>query len=220
MTEATAGIEQWDLTSTISPFLDRHMMFPLLEYLDSLINSGAIRYSSKDVVAARLSLLRPTHMVDYAIDMYKGLHGDDAVIPQEMEDQKAKVYERMEKLRSGCASLDDLCRKEDEKVRLCVGTRMQQYGTRCLERGGWNENGSYLHACIHTYLHPFKLTQLLYTLVLSPLAPCPNPPPLQQTTEQTQGIRSVEHPSVVPNDGTQNHTGSRRIVPAVGQVQL
>ena len=125
MTEATAGIEQWDLTSTISPFLDRHMMFPLLEYLDSLINSGAIRYSSKDVVAARLSLLRPTHMVDYAIDMYKGLHGDDAVIPQEMEDQKAKVYERMEKLRSGCASLDDLCRKEDEKVRLCVGTRIQ-----------------------------------------------------------------------------------------------
>ena len=101
------------------------MMFPLLEYLDSLINSGAIRYSSKDVVAARLSLLRPTHMVDYAIDMYKGLHGDDAVIPQEMEDQKAKVYERMEKLRSGCASLDDLCRKEDEKVRLCVGTRIQ-----------------------------------------------------------------------------------------------
>ena len=113
----TEGVEQWDLTSQVSPYLDRHMMFPLLEYLDSLINAGTVSYSSKDVAAARLSLLRPTHMVDYAIDIYKGLHGDDSTIPPEMEVQKAKVYERLEELRTGCEVFDKLCRNDEERVR-------------------------------------------------------------------------------------------------------
>lgn len=111
-----SGIEQWDLTSSVSPFLDRHMMFPLLEYLDSLINDGTMTsYSSKDVAAARLSLLRPTHMVDYAIDIHKEVHG--GAVPKEMEDQKAQVYSELEELRKGCKILDDLAQNQDERVR-------------------------------------------------------------------------------------------------------
>jgi eIF3 subunit 6 N terminal domain len=111
------GVEQWDLTSRVSPYLDRHMMFPLLEYLDSLINAGTVSYSSKDVATSRLSLLRPTHMVDYAIDIYKGLHGEDSTVPPEMEEQKVKVYERLEELRVGCEVFDKLCRNDGERVR-------------------------------------------------------------------------------------------------------
>jgi hypothetical protein len=43
-----------------------------------LINSGSISSSDKDVTAARLALLRPACMVDYAIDIYKGLDGADS----------------------------------------------------------------------------------------------------------------------------------------------
>jgi translation initiation factor 3 subunit E len=112
------GIEQWDLTSAVSPFLDRHMMFPLLEYLDSLINAGTYcSYQSKDVAAARLVLLRPTHMVDYAIDIYKELH-PSAEIPQEMLDQKQKVYQDMEELKKGCSKLNELAQNQDERVRV------------------------------------------------------------------------------------------------------
>jgi translation initiation factor 3 subunit E len=93
------------------------MMFPLLEYLDGLINSGSISYSDKDVAAARLALLRPTCMVDYAIDIYKGLHGADSEIPKEMEEQKTSVYQQLETLEKGCTALHDLCGKEEEKVR-------------------------------------------------------------------------------------------------------
>lgn len=119
MTETGAtSVDQWDLTSTVAPYLDRHMMFPLLEYLDSLINAGTISYSAKDVAAARLSLLRPTHMVDYAIDIYKGLHGADAPVPPEMEEQKSKVYQTLEELRSGCKVFTDLCENAEERV--CV----------------------------------------------------------------------------------------------------
>lgn len=113
----TTGLEQWDLTSKNASYLDRHMMFPLLEYLDGLIEGDRISYSSKDVAAARLSLLRPTHMVDYAVDTYKSVHGDSAEIPAEMEEQKTQVFKQLEELESGCKPLTDLCNNEEEKVR-------------------------------------------------------------------------------------------------------
>ena len=120
--ETTQGIEQWDLTSQVSPYLDRHMIFPLLEYLDTLIGKKAVTYSSKDVAAARLSLLRPTHMVDYAIDVYKSLEGDSPV-PAEMEQQKQAVYKQLEDLRKGCEPLDSLCKNTEEHVSTCSRTR-------------------------------------------------------------------------------------------------
>jgi len=115
---ASSGLEQWDLTSKNSSYLDRHMMFPLLEYLDSLIESDKISYSSKDVASARLSLLRPTHMVDYAVDMYKSVHGDSAEIPKEMEERKTQVFKELEELESGCKPLTELCANEEEKAKL------------------------------------------------------------------------------------------------------
>jgi translation initiation factor 3 subunit E len=114
-TDTPPSAASWDLTSLISPYLDLHMMFPLLEYVDSLISSGVIPYASADVAAARLSLLRPTNMVDYAMDIYRELHGEDAEIPMEMEDQKKLVLEKMEKLKAeaGCKAFEDLCQNQE-----------------------------------------------------------------------------------------------------------
>ena len=94
------------------------MMFPLLEYLDGLIDAKTINYSSKDVAAARLALLRPTHMVDYAIDTYKIVNGETAQIPPEMEEQKSEVFKQLEEVEKGCKPLADLCSNEEEKVRI------------------------------------------------------------------------------------------------------
>jgi len=114
-TPELADASTYDLTPLISPYLDLHMMFPLLEYIDSLIATGAISYSAADVAQARLELLRPTHMVDYAMDIYREIHGEEAEIPQEMEDQKGEVFKQMEVLREGQMAFDDLSR--DEEVR-------------------------------------------------------------------------------------------------------
>ena len=95
-------------------------MFPLLEYLDGLIEGDKISYSSKDVAAARLSLLRPTHMVDYAVDIYKSVHGESAEIPQEMEEQKTEVFRQLEELQSGCKPLTDVCDNAEEKVSVSI----------------------------------------------------------------------------------------------------
>lgn len=111
------GIERWDLTHVVSPYLDRHMIFPLLEYLDTLIVEKKVSYDTKDVAAARLALLRPTHMVDYACDVLKSVHGDDADIPQEMLDQKQKVFADLEKLGTACEPFQKLCENKEERVR-------------------------------------------------------------------------------------------------------
>jgi translation initiation factor 3 subunit E len=112
---SSSSIEQWDLTSKVSPFLDRHMMFPLLEYLDSLISSGTCAYPSKDVATARLALLGPTHMVDYAMDIYQQLH-PNSTIPDEMIAQKKQVYEELEQLKASCHPLIELVQNTEEKV--------------------------------------------------------------------------------------------------------
>jgi translation initiation factor 3 subunit E len=132
--EATSGtgtgsIEQWDLTATISPYLDRHMIFPLLDYLEKLIEDGSLvpstgGYSKLAVSEARLALLRPTHMVDYAIDIYKSIHGETMpVVPSEMEEQKAKVLKDLEDLRQRCAPLEKI--EDAERVRrILIENRM------------------------------------------------------------------------------------------------
>jgi len=137
---AAESAAKWDLTSSISPHLDLHMMFPLLEYVDGLIANGQISYSNKDVAAARLSLLRPTHMVDYAMDIYKELHmygkedssveeeEEEVEIPQEMEDQKVVVFEKLEELRSGCRAFDELWRQDEQRAIL-------------MQNGKWNIEG-------------------------------------------------------------------------------
>ena len=113
-----AAAASWDLTSHVSPYLDLHMMFPLLEYVDRLISNDQIPYSSHDVARARLALLRPTHMVDYAIDIYSELHGADATIPTEMEEQKKAVYEKLNEWKEddGCKAFEELCGNEEVRV--------------------------------------------------------------------------------------------------------
>lgn len=117
-TEKSADAANYDLTSQISPYLDLHMMFPLLEYIDSLISTGAISYRALDVAQTRLELLQPTHMVDYAMDIYREVHGEDAAIPAAMEEQKAGVFKELEELREGQMKFDDLCRNEGLRANL------------------------------------------------------------------------------------------------------
>ena len=121
------GIEQWDLTATISPYLDRHMIFPLLDYLEKLIEEGSVNYSKQAVSEARLALLRPTHMVDYATDIYTSIHGNNnnnstVAVPAEMEAQKAQVLKDLEDLRQRCAPLE----KMDDAERVRTYIRQQQ----------------------------------------------------------------------------------------------
>lgn len=50
------------------------------------------------------------------------LHGPDAAIPVELEDQKKQVLEKLEqnKTEAGCKAFEELCQNQELRVRLSV----------------------------------------------------------------------------------------------------
>ena len=74
-----------DLTQQLSRFLDRHLVFPLLEYL-----SNKHLYDDDDIQKAKISLLSATNMVDYAMDIHQTLYNTEEP-PQEMKERRTAV---------------------------------------------------------------------------------------------------------------------------------
>ncbi|KAK6149117.1 hypothetical protein DH2020_016642 [Rehmannia glutinosa] len=70
---------KYDLTQRIAPQLDRHLVFPLLEFLQE---RGL--YPEEDILKAKIELLNNTNMVDYAMDIHKSLYRSDDV-PQGLD---------------------------------------------------------------------------------------------------------------------------------------
>ncbi|KAG5463676.1 MAG: eIF3 subunit 6 N terminal domain-containing protein, partial [Olpidium bornovanus] len=62
---AIGGAASYDLTEKMVPFLDRHLVFPLLEFLGN---------KNEDMLKAKYDLLSATNMVDYCTELYKELH--------------------------------------------------------------------------------------------------------------------------------------------------
>lgn len=65
---------EFDLTSKVAEHLDRHMIFPLLEFL-----SSRKIYDDKSILTMKLELLNKTNMVDFAVDCYKNLNQEDEI---------------------------------------------------------------------------------------------------------------------------------------------
>jgi len=83
---------EWDLTSKIGPYLDRHLVFPLLEFL-----TVKEYYDETDLLRGKLDLLSNTSMVDFAMDVHKSLYPDKEV-PGNFYDKRAEVVDNFKKL--------------------------------------------------------------------------------------------------------------------------
>ncbi|KAJ6790744.1 eukaryotic translation initiation factor 3 subunit E [Iris pallida] len=90
---------EYDLTPRISLHLDRHLVFPLLEFLQEreLYNDSAI-------LGAKIELLSKTNMVDYAMDIHKSRFNTDDV-PQDMIERRNEVVSRLKSLEEKAAPL-------------------------------------------------------------------------------------------------------------------
>ena len=68
-----------ELTSQLLPHLDRHLVLPLLDFLES---RGT--YSHEDVLKAKYDLLKPTNMVTYVLGLKREIEGtsEDAEVPE------------------------------------------------------------------------------------------------------------------------------------------
>jgi translation initiation factor 3 subunit E len=64
----------YDLTRTIIPYLDRHLVFPLLTHLHE---SGS--FAPDQIAVAQYELAKGTNMVDYIVSLYEQLNPDSDV---------------------------------------------------------------------------------------------------------------------------------------------
>jgi len=85
---------QWDLTSRMAPYFDRHLVFPLLEFLTV---KGI--YDETDLLRGRLELLNNTNMVDFIMDVHKNLYPDKDV-PQSLKEKRQEVVENFKRLQN------------------------------------------------------------------------------------------------------------------------
>uniref|UniRef100_A0A7C8Z1J9 Eukaryotic translation initiation factor 3 subunit E n=2 Tax=Opuntia streptacantha TaxID=393608 RepID=A0A7C8Z1J9_OPUST len=98
----------YDLTPRIAPNLDRHLVFPLLEFLQE-----RQLYPEEELLKAKIDLLNKTNMVDYAMDIHKSLyHTED--VPQEMVDRRVEVVARLKALEEAAAPLVAFLQNEDK----------------------------------------------------------------------------------------------------------
>ena len=65
---------EYDLTKTIIPHCDRHLVFPLLAHLvDNEL------FPNEDVQAAQYELAKETNMVDYTVSLFQQLHPNEEI---------------------------------------------------------------------------------------------------------------------------------------------
>ncbi|KAK9707634.1 eIF3 subunit 6 N terminal domain [Popillia japonica] len=83
---------KFDLTSRMGQYLDRHLVFPLLEFL-----SAKEIYDEQELLKAKLDILSKTNMVDYAIDIRKQLYPKEDV-PEELKERRVHVVTQLQEL--------------------------------------------------------------------------------------------------------------------------
>ena len=63
-----------DLSKTIIPYLDRHLVFPLLAHLEEISV-----FPKPEVYTAQYELARGTNMFDYAVSVFRKIFPDKEV---------------------------------------------------------------------------------------------------------------------------------------------
>ncbi|KAF8466542.1 eukaryotic translation initiation factor 3 subunit 6 [Russula ochroleuca] len=98
---------EYDLTRTIIPYLDRHLVFPLLTHLHE---SGL--FTPEQVAAAQYELAKGTNMVDYIVSLYEQLNPNSEV-PQEFAAKREKAVAINEQLQQEAQAVLDVIENPD-----------------------------------------------------------------------------------------------------------
>lgn len=90
---------KYDLIHKLAPFMDVHLLFPVLNYYATVK-----LYKNEDILQAKVALSRPTKMVEFCVQMYKELHNTTEV-PADLEAHQQKVFEEYDQAEDKCDAL-------------------------------------------------------------------------------------------------------------------
>lgn len=110
----------WDLTSRISTSLDPHHVLPLLEFAENNVGS------SSAVGEAKLSLLKNTFMVDYAVEISQKIGGKGE--PEWSEEKRKTVMASFDTLTKGAKAFADIVGDSSKKKDLVQGNNWSVLG--------------------------------------------------------------------------------------------
>lgn len=97
---------QHDLLPKLIPYLDRHLVFPLLEF------SAGEDEEDKEVTRAKYELLKHTNMTDYVANLWQEIHGSDKV-PDEFAKKREEVLNKLEQYQEQSAKITELLQDEN-----------------------------------------------------------------------------------------------------------
>ncbi|KAK0554099.1 eukaryotic translation initiation factor 3 subunit E [Tilletia horrida] len=174
ITGLNVGIKMadYDLTSTIVPFIDRHLAVPLLSYLESLD-----LFRAQDIAKAQYELARGTLMVDYTSTLHEKAFPNQAA-PQELQKQREEAIATNERLGAEVESVLEVIEdpnvasalkqdkaqnlkflEENYKLTIDQINALYRYGQFHFSCGNYGEASS--------YLYHFRILSIDPTLTLS-----------------------------------------------------
>ena len=98
--------EEYDLLPKLIPHFDRHLIFPLLEFL-----SGQEGDDSKGILETKYELLKQTNMTDYVANLWQEIHDSDEV-PEEFHKKREDVLQRLALFSDETRQIDELLNDE------------------------------------------------------------------------------------------------------------
>lgn len=113
---ADLAISEFDLMPKLVTKLDRHLIFPLLEFSSAILENedGSSRDPEKtrELLKAKYELLKKTNMTDYVANLYCDLEGLQDP-PKEFADKRQKVIETLENFEDSTNKLTELLQTEE-----------------------------------------------------------------------------------------------------------
>lgn len=98
---------EYDLLPKLIPHLDRHLVFPLLEFISSQEGESA-----EETTKAKYELLKETNMTDYVANLWQEInHADE--IPEQFVKKREEVLQRLQLYMEETSKITELLENPD-----------------------------------------------------------------------------------------------------------
>lgn len=109
MAASADAAKQQSILPTLIPHLDRHLVFPLLQFLEEQEDNEE---PSPDLTKLKFELLKHTNMTDFVGDLHAKINNLDER-PEEYVQKRDEVLKKREQLQDECSKIQDLLADAD-----------------------------------------------------------------------------------------------------------